>query len=84
MPDPTRDRSWRTTGDTAAALDRLRTHAEIADALAPLGADYAATLDATAELPRADRASARQQRRGAYLRALRQTLATVTMLKEGR
>jgi hypothetical protein len=63
-------------------IDRLLAAEHLADALAPLGEDYAATLDATAELPATDRQRARQRRRGLYLRLLRRTLRTVAMLKE--
>jgi hypothetical protein len=63
-------------------LDRLLTAEHLADALAPLGEDYAATIDATRELPATDRERARQKRRGLYLRLIRQTLRTVAMLKE--
>lgn len=66
----------------APPLDRLHSAEQLADALAPLGADYAATLDATSELPPTDRAHARQKRRGLYLRLLRNTLRTAAMLKE--
>jgi len=67
----------------APPLDRLHSPEQLADALAPLGADYAATLDATNALPPTDRDNARQKRRGFYLRLLRSTLRTAAMLKEG-
>jgi hypothetical protein len=58
-------------------------HDDLLAALAPIEEDYAATLRLTAELPPTDRARARQKRRGAYLRALRQALRTVAMLRDG-
>lgn len=64
-------------------LDRLLTAEHLADALAPLGEDYAATIDATDDLPATDRERARQKRRGLYLRLLRQTLRTAVLLKDG-
>jgi hypothetical protein len=67
-----------------APLDRLLTAEHLADVLAPLGEDYAATLDATLELPASDRERARQKRRGLYLRLLRRTLRTAVLLKDDR
>jgi len=67
----------------APPLDRLHSPEQLADALAPLGADYAATLDATSELPPTDRARALQRRRGLYARLLRHTLRSTALLKEG-
>ncbi len=64
-------------------VDRLSTAEQLADALAPLGDDYAATLDATSALPPTDRDRARQKRRGLYLRLLRRTLRTTVLLKDG-
>lgn len=64
-------------------LDRLLAVEHLADALAPLGEDYAATIDATHELPATDRERARQRRRGLYLRLLRRTLRTAVLLKDG-
>lgn len=60
----------------------ILTHDELAAILAPIEEDYAATLRLTAELPATDRARARQKRRGAYLRALRQALRATRMLLE--
>lgn len=67
---------------TTTAIDRIRTPEELADALGALGEDYAATIEATANLPPADRERARQKRRGLYLRLMRGTLRTVAILKE--
>lgn len=66
-----------------APLDRLQSPERLADALAPLGADYAATIDATSALPPTDRARALQKRRGLYRRLLRHTLNTAALLKGG-
>lgn len=67
----------------AVPVDRLRTADQLADALAPLAEDYAATIDATASLPLSDRLRARQKRRGLYQRLLRHTLRTAALLKGG-
>jgi hypothetical protein len=68
---------------TARTRTTILTHEELVAALAPLEEDYAATLRLTADLPATDRARARQKRRGAYLRALRQVLRTVRLLRDG-
>lgn len=60
----------------------ILSHDELLAALAPFEEDYAATLRMTAELPATDRARARQKRRGAYLRALRQALRMTALLVE--
>jgi hypothetical protein len=63
-------------------IQTILTHDELLAALAPFEEDYAATLRLTAELPATDRHRARQKRRGAYLRALRQALRTVSFLRD--
>lgn len=68
---------------TQQTFDAIRTHDELLAALAPIEEDYAATLRLTAELPPTDRDRCRQKRRGAYLRALRQALRAVAMLRDG-
>lgn len=67
---------------TARTTTTIRTHDQLLAALAPIEEDYAATLRLTAELPPTDRHRARQKRRGAYLRALRQALRITTLLVE--
>lgn len=60
----------------------LLSHDNLLGLLAALGSDYALTHEVTAILPRSARRRALQTRRGAYLRALRQTLRTVELLME--
>lgn len=65
-----------------ATIALLLSHDALLDLLTAVGSDYALTHEATASLPRTTRRSALQKRRGAYLRALRQTLRTVELLME--
>lgn len=74
-----------TTGKSPARTQvaALVAHEALVASLARVAEDYAATLRLTVALPKTDRDRARQRRRGAYRRALRQTLRTVEMLVEG-